>query len=39
MDWIDVALILVSAALILAPPKYDPAILLKEWIERKRKGK
>lgn len=28
---------LIFAALCLCPPKYDPAIRLKEWLESKRK--
>lgn len=27
------------AALVLAPPKYDPAIRLKEWMMKRRRRK
>jgi hypothetical protein len=29
----------VIVALVVMPPDYDPAIRLKEWVERKRAGK
>lgn len=33
LDWILVG---ASVLLILLPPRYDPAIRLKEWLERRR---
>lgn len=37
MDWITAALILLCIVLVCLPPRYDPAIRLKEWNERKAK--
>jgi hypothetical protein len=33
VNWIMLGLVI---GLILLPPKWDPAILLKEWMERRR---
>lgn len=32
MDWIGIGLVTACVALVLCPPKYDPAIRLKEWL-------
>ena len=37
MNWLDAVLVVVCLGLVLCPPKYDPAIRLKERNERKRK--
>ena len=34
-DWIGYVLIGVCIVLVILPPKYDPAIQLKEWLIRK----
>lgn len=34
-DWFDIAVIAVVVGLVLLPPKWDPAIWLKEWLNRK----
>jgi len=31
-----IVLVVIIIILILIPPKYDPAIRLKEWLEKKR---
>jgi hypothetical protein len=36
LSWTDLALFSAIAILILLPPRFDPAIRLKEWIERVR---
>lgn len=38
-SWWGRALVIASVLLIFLPPKYDPAVRLKEWLERKRHGK
>ena len=35
-DWITIAVV---AGLVLLPPKWDPAIRLKEWVLKKRLSK
>lgn len=37
--WWGWGLVILSVLLIFLPPRYDPAVRLKEWIERKRDGK
>jgi len=37
LDWYTVALIVGCVVLVLLPPKWDPAIRLKEWVSRKEK--
>jgi Sec-independent protein translocase protein TatA len=39
MSLLDIILIAIVIALIVCPSKYDPAIRLKEWTEKKRRGK
>ena len=34
--WWGWGLVILSVVLIFLPPRYDPAVRLKEWIERKR---
>lgn len=34
VDWVIVAAII---GLILLPPSFDPAVRLREWLERRRK--
>lgn len=34
--WWGWGLAILSVALIFLPPKYDPAIRLKEWFEKKK---
>lgn len=34
-DWIGYILIAACVVLVLLPPKYDPAIRLKEWAEKR----
>ena len=36
MIWLGPILLATCAVLIVLPPRYDPAIRLKEWLERKR---
>lgn len=36
MTLLDLLIVLGIAALVLCPAKYDPAIMLKDWTERKR---
>ena len=38
-DWIGYLACAAAVILILLPPKYDPAIRLKEWNERKHRGR
>jgi hypothetical protein len=33
-DWLGIALGVIAIICVLLPPKYDPAIRLKEWMER-----
>jgi hypothetical protein len=33
MDWIGIALGVVAVICLLLPPRYDPAIRLREWLE------
>lgn len=35
MTWFNWLLIAVIVVLVVLPPKYDPAIRLKEWAERR----
>lgn len=35
MDWLGIGLLVLCAALIVCPPKWDPAIRLKERNERR----
>lgn len=37
--WWGWGLVILSVLLIFLPPRYDPVVRLKEWIERKRDGK
>lgn len=37
MSWTDIVAITTCVVLVLLPPKYDPAIRLKEWVERRRR--
>lgn len=37
MSWKDAVLYLVIAVLVALPPRYDPAIRLKEWLMKKRR--
>lgn len=40
MNWFEVTIISLCVILVLLPPKYDPVIRFKEWIEKdKPKGK
>jgi Sec-independent protein translocase protein TatA len=34
MRWFDWLLIAAVVALVVCPPRYDPAIRLKEWLRR-----
>lgn len=34
MSWLDWFLIGVCVVLVILPPRYDPAIRLKEWLNR-----
>lgn len=36
MSWVGWLLVAICVVLVLLPPRYDPAILLKEWLERRR---
>jgi len=36
MSRLEALLILACVILVALPPKYDPAIRLKEWLEKKR---
>lgn len=36
MDWLTILILTVCVILVILPPKYDPAIRLKEWAEEKR---
>jgi hypothetical protein len=36
LSWTDLALFSAIGILILLPPRFDPAIRLKEWAERVR---
>lgn len=36
-DWFGYAFIALAIILVLLPPKYDPAIRLKEWSEKRDK--
>lgn len=35
MNWAEIIGLGICAILIVLPPKYDPAIRFKEWIEKK----
>lgn len=35
MSAFELIVLAVCAAIVLVPPKYDPAIRLKEWLEKK----
>lgn len=35
MDWFEYVLVGACVALVLCPPRWDPAIRLKEWNERR----
>ena len=37
--WWGWGLVGLSVVLLVLPPRFDPAIRLKEWIERKRNGR
>jgi hypothetical protein len=37
MTWVEFILVCVVMVLIVLPPKYDPAIRLKEWIEGRKR--
>ena len=37
LTWWNWALFAVIAVLVILPPRYDPAIRLKEWIMRRKK--
>lgn len=37
MDWAELILGLACVGLLLLPPKWDPAVKLKEWAERRAK--
>lgn len=37
LDWLSIISVSAVIILILLPPRYDPAIRLKEWLERKDK--
>ena len=39
MTWVEIVFLLVVLGLFLLPPKYDPAIRLKEWVEDKRRSR
>jgi hypothetical protein len=33
MDWFGLALGVLALIIVILPPKYDPAIRMKEWLE------
>lgn len=35
MTWVEIIFLIIMAALFVLPPEYDPAIRLKEWLEKK----
>lgn len=35
-SWIEIGLAIVVTYLVLAPPKYDPAIRLKHWLNKEK---
>jgi hypothetical protein len=35
MTWLEIVVVVVFFALLVLPPKYDPAIRFKQWIEKK----
>jgi hypothetical protein len=37
-DWFDIAVIVGCVLLVLLPPKYDPAIRLREWLDKDEDG-
>ena len=37
MSVLDIVVLVIVVALVLCPPKYDPAIRLKEWTMKKDK--
>lgn len=38
MTWLEIVLAIVVITLILLPPKWDPAIRLKEMMEKKKEN-
>lgn len=36
MTWAEVIFLALLLGLFLLPPRYDPAIRLKEWVEKRR---
>ena len=39
MSWLAIVILSACAILIILPPKYDPAIRFKEWIDKMDKTK
>lgn len=37
MDWLGFVLTITIVALVVVPPRIDPAIRLKEWLMKQRK--
>lgn len=35
MSWWEIALLALVVALIVVPPRFDPAIRIKEWLDKR----
>ena len=38
MTWLEIGLIAICVVLVVLPPKYDPAVQLREWLNEKEGG-